>query len=93
MPLLMWRRLLCHMHRRRRPPRAALRCRHHFYRTLLSCAEALCSPATSSLLRWRAGDSSSGSGSSGSGRTVVSALAQLPAQARGSGRAGWGGGC
>ena len=68
------------------PPRPAalppLPRRHKFYRSLLQCAEALCSPATSALLGWHA---------AGSSRTIATALASLETQAR-SGSAGVGAG-
>lgn len=45
--------------------------RHQFYRTLLQCAEALCSPATVSLLTWHSTDSS---------RSIASAVALMETQ-------------
>lgn len=59
------------------PPAPPHLSRHKFYRSLLQCAEALCSPATSALLGWH---------SAGSSRTIATALASLETQARRMGR-------
>ncbi|KAL4444357.1 hypothetical protein ABPG75_012094 [Micractinium tetrahymenae] len=45
--------------------------RHKFYRSLLQCAEALCSPRTASLLSWHSAESS---------RSIASAIAGLESQ-------------
>jgi hypothetical protein len=45
--------------------------RHKFYRSLLQCAEALCNPATASLLTWHSAESS---------RSIASAVAQMECQ-------------
>lgn len=46
--------------------------RHKFYRSLLQCADALCSPQTASLLAWHSAESS---------RSIASAIAGLETQA------------
>lgn len=45
--------------------------RHKFYRSLLQCADALCSPQTASLLAWHSAESS---------RSIASAIAGLETQ-------------